>query len=142
MSKRFGMLINPDAVGTQEYLVHGSVEIECGGQLVVEDGAGILVYVWQGELWLTEEGSPKDRLLGPGGWIRLSRDGVAIGHAFARTVLTLTAPAPEHYARSIMLVEPGGDARRELYRSERERGRGIGTRLRWLWMRKIGTVPI
>jgi hypothetical protein len=133
MSKRFGMRIDADGTDAHEYLVHGSVEIERGGQLVVEDGRGLLVYVWEGDLWLTEEGGRKDRILGPGAWIRLARDGVAVGHAFRRTVLTLTAPAPVHYARSVVLVAPESGERRDLYRSAQERGRGLGARLRRLW---------
>jgi len=132
ISKRFGMRIDPDGGGSREYLVHGSVELEQGAQLVVEDGPGLLVYVWEGNLWLTEEGARQDRLLGAGSWIRLTRGGAAVGHAFKRTVLTLTAPAPEHYARSIVLVATGGE-RRELYRPARERGRSVGARLHRLW---------
>ena len=35
------------------YLINGSVGIPRGSLLRIDEGKGVLVYVWQGELWLT-----------------------------------------------------------------------------------------
>jgi hypothetical protein len=86
-----------------EYVVHGSLAMGRGSVLRVEDGAGVLIYVWEGALWLTQEGDARDRHLGAGSWFRLDRDGVTLAQATSRSTVTLTAPAPERYARRIAL---------------------------------------
>ena len=117
----------------QEYIVQGSLGLTRGSLLRVEDGRGILVYVWEGELWVTEEGERADRLLQAGEWHRIERDGAAVVYALKRSVLTLTAPEPEYYARRIVLARAGSAAPVVLYSAARVRGLHLGARLRQLW---------
>ena len=102
-----------------EYVVHGSLTLERGSVLRVEDGCDLLIYVWQGSLWLTQERDARDRYLGAGDWFRLDRDGVTLASAANRATLTVTAPQPEGYARRIALVKPGLE--QELYSGAKER---------------------
>lgn len=83
------------------YLVKGSIGMPRGSLLRIEEGQGLLVYVWEGELWLTEEGSRKDHMLQAGQWFRVARGGAAIAHAFRRSVVSLSAPTPEVPAERI-----------------------------------------
>lgn len=115
-----------------EYIVHGSLGLARGSVLRIEDGQDILLYVWEGEVWLTEHHGRVDHILKPGEWYRLERGGAAIAYALQRATITLTAPEPAYYARRIQLTRPGA-APVELYSAARERGRGLGLRLRRLW---------
>jgi hypothetical protein len=117
----------------QEYIVQGSLGLTRGSLLRVEDGQDLLVYVWEGELWLTEEGERTDRILRAGEWHRLERNGAAVGYALDRSTLTLTASEPQYYARRIVLVKAGSAVPVELYNAARERGWGLGARARRLW---------
>jgi hypothetical protein len=117
----------------QEYIVRNSVSLTRGSMLRIEDGRDMLVYVWEGEIWLTEHGERRDRLLRAGGWHRLERAGAALGYALERSVLTLTAPQPEQFARRIVLIGAGGAAPVELYNAARVHKSGLAQRLRQLW---------
>jgi hypothetical protein len=117
----------------QEYIVQGSLGLTRGSLLRIEDGQDILVYVWEGEVWLTEEGERHDRIVGPGEWYRLERNGATVAYALKRSTVTLTAPEPRYYARRLVLARAGSAAPVELYSAARDRGRGIGARLRRLW---------
>jgi uncharacterized cupin superfamily protein len=85
------------------YLVKGSIGMPRGSLLRIDDGAGMLVYVWEGELWLTQEGSRKDHMLQAGQWFRVERDGAALAHAFRNSVVSLSSPVPEVPAERIAL---------------------------------------
>lgn len=117
----------------QEYIVQGALGLTRGSLLRIEDGRDILVYVWEGEVWLTEEGERVDRIVGPGEWYRLERNGAAVAYALTRSTVTLTAPEPQHYARRIVLARAGSAAPVELYNAARERGWRIGAGLQRLW---------
>src|SRR5688572_30947027 len=82
-------------MNANEYLVEGSIPMTRGSILRVEDGRDLTLYVWEGAVWLTQEGDLRDRYVGPGEWFRLDRDGVAVAHATQRTVMSVTAPIPE-----------------------------------------------
>lgn len=118
----------------QEYVVQGSLGLTRGSMLRIEDGQDLLVYVWEGELWLTEDGEKRDRILRAGEWHRLERQGAAIGYALERSMVTLTAPEPAYYARRIVLIKAGGAAPVELYDAARDRAAGFGARWRRLWL--------
>lgn len=99
------------------YIVHGGLNLARGESLRVEDGKGILLYAWEGELWITQERDRKDHYVKPGEWFRLDRDGAALVYAMRRASITVTAPVPAYYARRITLgaraiyeraQEPGG----------------------------------
>lgn len=120
----------------EEYIVQGSLGLTRGSMLRIEDGRDILIYVWEGEIWLTEERERRDRLLKAGEWHRLERQGAAISYALERSVVTLTAPEPAQYARRILLVKAGDAAPVELYNARRERKHGLAqlaARLRRRW---------
>ncbi len=65
----------------EEFIVQGSLGLTRGSLLRIEDGRDMLVYVWEGEIWLTEERERRDRVLRAGEWHRLERQGTAIGYA-------------------------------------------------------------
>jgi len=111
------------------YIVHGSVGMTRGSVLRVEDGRGMLVYVWDGGIWLTQEGDGRDRYLAPGQWFMLDRNGVTVVHSLRRSVLTLTAPEPVLYAKRVTLSLAGRAQARVLYDASRETV-GIVQRLR------------
>jgi hypothetical protein len=120
----------------EEFIVQGSLGLTRGSMLRIEDGRDVLVYVWEGEIWLTEEGERRDRLLRAGQWHRLERQGAAIGYALRRSVLTLTAPEPEYYASRILLAKAGTAAPVELYNATKVRMPWIAALAGWarrLW---------
>jgi hypothetical protein len=86
------------------YVVHGGMGMARGSYARIEDGRGILVYVWEGELWITQEGDQRDYFVRGGEWFRLERDGAALLQATRRTHATLTAPTPQDYARRITMT--------------------------------------
>lgn len=87
-----------------EYLVQGNLQLARGGMLRVADGAGMLVYVWSGGVWITQEGDRRDRHVPAGGWFRIERDGLTLISALARSSITLTAPEPLGYEERIETV--------------------------------------
>ncbi len=113
-----------------EYIVQGSLGMPRGSSLRVEDGRGILVYVWEGEIWLTQDGSPEDHMLLAGQWFRLDRDGTAIAHSFRRSVVTMTAPDPDWHARRIVLTKGAAAAPVVLHREAVSRARHALRRFR------------
>jgi hypothetical protein len=115
-----------------EYVVHGSLAMTRGSVLRIEDGCDLLIYVWEGSLWVTQEGDTRDRHLGAGGWFRLDRDGVAIASATSRSTITVTAPEPELYAKRIALARAQNGVHVELYSAAKARPR-LGARLRRFW---------
>ena len=102
------------------YIVHGSVGMTRGSVLRIEDGKGMLVYVWDGGIWLTQERDARDRYLAPGQWFMLDRGGVTLIHSLRRSVLTLTAPQPALYAKRVTLSLAGRPVSRVLYDASRE----------------------
>jgi hypothetical protein len=121
----------------EEYIVQGSLGLTRGSLLRIVEGRDILVYVWEGEVWLTEEGERRDRLLAQGQWHRLERNGTAIAYALKRSVVTITSPEPEYYAERIVLVRAGSTGEVELYNAARARMprlAGIAARLQRLWV--------
>jgi len=103
------------------YLVKGSVGIPRGSMLRIDEGAGMLLYVWEGEVWFTQEGSAKDHVLRAGHWFRVERGGAAIAHAFRRSVVSLSSPTSEIPAKRITLVHPRGALPEVLHRVEGSR---------------------
>ena len=77
------------------------VPMSRGSVLRVEDGPGTVITVWEGELWLTQEGDRRDRYLAAGQSFRLDRPGVAVAHAMKRAVVSLAAPEEQFHKRSL-----------------------------------------
>ena len=119
-------------MNASEYVVEGSIAMTRGSILRFEDGRDLTLYVWEGAVWLTQEGDLRDRYVGPGGWFRLDRDGVAVAHATQRTVMSITAPVPERFARRIVLAKAGSTLPVELYAAVPTQP-SLGARLRRFW---------
>ena len=119
-------------MNANEVLVQGSIAMMRGSILRVEDGRDLTLYVWEGAVWLTQEGEARDRWVGAGEWFRLDRQGVAVAHATQRTVITIAAPRPELYARRIVLAKAGSAVPVELY-SAAAMQPSLGAQLRRFW---------
>jgi len=78
----------------EKFPLQDPVGIPRGSLLRIDDGAGVLVHVWEGEIWLTQEGSAEDHVLGAGQSLRLDRNGTAFAQAFQRSVVSLSAAVP------------------------------------------------
>jgi hypothetical protein len=119
-------------MNASEVLVQGSIAMTRGSILRVEDGRDLTLYVWEGAVWLTQEGDERDRWVGAGEWFRLDRQGAAIAHATQRTVMTIAAPGPELYARRIVLAKAGSALPVELYSAAAAQP-SLGALLRRFW---------
>lgn len=86
------------------YLLNGTVGVPRGSLLRIQDGGGVLVYVREGELWLTQEGSHRDHVLQAGQWFRLDRGGATLAHAFQNSVISLSPQAPNAAAPRVTLL--------------------------------------
>jgi hypothetical protein len=113
--------MKPKEMQMDGYLVHGGMDLARGSNVRIEDGAGILVYVWEGELWVTQEGDRRDYFVTPGRWFRLERNGASLLHATRRSHVTLTAPTPANYARRIAIRPTGNATPHVIYEAARER---------------------
>lgn len=118
------------------YVVHGAIRLPRGSFGIIEDGRGIEIELWDGELWVTQHADTRDHRVRAGGAFQLAREGRVIFHALRESSITLVAPVPAQYARRIVIVDAGG-ARHALYERSRE-GVGwlaaAGHRLARLWM--------
>lgn len=103
---------------SNEWIVQDMLELERGGMLRVEDGRKMLVYLWEGSAWLTQDGEARDVMLGAGSWFRIERGGVTLLYALADCRLTLTSPYEERYAAAVQAVHPGARRPRTLYQAE------------------------
>ncbi len=74
----------------QEQFGSESIGVPRGRTLRIIDGKGALLYVREGEVWLTQEGSTKDHVLSAGQSFRLDRNGMAVVYSFRRSVLGLS----------------------------------------------------
>jgi len=90
-----------------------------GSTLRIDDGAGVMLNVWEGELWLTEEGGRADHLLRAGQWIHLARGGATLAHAFRRCVVSLTANEAGCEPRCVTLTRAGSAAPAVIHRRDR-----------------------
>lgn len=57
---------------------HTTIELPQGTLLRVRDGAGVAITALRGEIWITEQDSPRDVLLRPGERFRLAQLGLAL----------------------------------------------------------------
>ena len=118
-----------------EHMVRGSTAIPRGSLLLIEHGRGVQIELWDGELWITQDGDSRDHVIGPGAKFRLEREGILLAHPLSSARITLTAPVPAHYAERIVLTL-AGSAPRVLYERSRERCgwlAGIGHRITRYW---------
>jgi hypothetical protein len=74
--------------------------------LVVDDGIGITVVVDSGEVWITEEGSFIDQILGAGQDYTIDRPGRAIVAARTESCITLRSPGIGVPPKSVERCDP------------------------------------
>lgn len=98
----------------EEYLINGSLSLEPGGRIVIDDGRGMFLYAWSGRVWVTQEGEFADRVLGRGEWMRIAQDGRCVAVALAPSAVALTSPHGDHGAGSIQHAPGRGDALRPI----------------------------
>ena len=65
-------------MGAIDYVPHGRLAIGGGSTLRVDDGKDMLVYVWHGAVWLTQERDRRDHLLKSGESFRIERTGTTL----------------------------------------------------------------
>lgn len=102
-----------------EHVVQGSLHLTHGSLLRVDDGADMVAYVWEGVVWLTQDGDLADRIVSAGEAVRLDRNGTAVLCALERSTLTLTAPRPSFFASRILHYRAGSSEARVLYDARR-----------------------
>ena len=117
-----------------EYLVHSHLHLAQGNLLRIRDGREMVVYVWSGGIWLTQEGDTADRFIGPGGWFRISTAGVTLISALGRQgTLTLTSPYQSEFAERIDIVRTASGRVQALFQS-RSRLSALRARLAKSWV--------
>lgn len=83
-------------MGAIDYVPHGRLAIASGNTLRVDAGKGMLVYVWHGAVWLTQERDQRDHLLKSGESFRLDRAGTTLLSPLGDgAVVSLTTPQPQ-----------------------------------------------
>jgi hypothetical protein len=76
------------------FVLEESIGMPRGSLLRIDGGAGVLVHVREGEIWLTQEGSRKDHVLQEGQSFRVNCGGATLAQAFQRSVVSLSVAAP------------------------------------------------
>ncbi len=87
--------------------VHGGIRLAPGSLVRIDDGKGLFVYLWDGELHVTQEGDQRDHFVRAGRSFHIQRHGVSLLHAVKYSAVTLMAALPRRYARRITLSAPG-----------------------------------
>jgi len=91
-----------------EYVAQGQINLRQGSTLRVEDGAGLVVQVWQGAVWMTQEADQRDYHLHANDWFRIDRDGATVISALREpAVVSFTALREDRYAGRIVLSGAG-----------------------------------
>jgi len=85
-----------------EYLIEGALPLWRNEELRIVDGRDLLIHVWQGSLWITQERDARDVVLQAGQSFRLDRSGVALAKAWDASILALASP---HEARPAATIE-------------------------------------
>jgi uncharacterized protein (DUF3084 family) len=76
-----------------EYVVQGHLDLVRGNMVRIEDGRGMMVRVVSGEVWITEEGDPRDRFVTAGRCVRIVSSGVTLVSALSRSSISLCSRA-------------------------------------------------
>lgn len=119
------------------YIVHGGIGMARGSLARIADGQGLVVEVWDGEVWITQEGETRDYFIRAGESLRITRQGATLLYALKNAHVTLTAPVPAYYARRITLHATGEERARVVYDRANETGglvAGLGHRLARFWV--------
>jgi hypothetical protein len=73
-----------------ENLMYASVPLRRGGLMRIADARGMLLRVRRGNVWITEEGDPRDYFLRAGGQFTISGRGTALVSALEASLLALS----------------------------------------------------
>lgn len=90
-----------------DYVVQGELQLRRGSLMRIADGAGMLVCVSRGSVWITQEGDARDRFVSAGGWFRVTRRGVTLIGALQSSVLSVRSPRESGAAGHIDVVRAG-----------------------------------
>lgn len=66
-----------------------TIDLLPGGIIRLREGAGVTVTACAGDVWITEEDSPRDVVLAPGESFTLARPGLAIVQAFRAASISI-----------------------------------------------------
>jgi hypothetical protein len=94
-----------------EYGVQAHLDLVRGNMVRIKDGRGLMVRVVSGEVWITEEGDPRDRFVTAGRHVRIVSSGVTLVSALSRSSIALSSPYEQGFARRIDLVRASRLAR-------------------------------
>jgi uncharacterized protein (DUF3084 family) len=76
-----------------EYIVQAHLDLVRGNMVRIKDGRGLMVRVVSGEVWITEEGDPRDRFVTAGRHVRIVSSGVTLVSALSRSSISLSSRA-------------------------------------------------
>ena len=76
-----------------EYVVQAHLDLVRGNMVRIKDGRGLMVRVVSGEVWITEEGDPRDRFVTSGRHVRIVSSGVTLVSALSRSSISLSSRA-------------------------------------------------
>lgn len=124
-----------------EFVIEGSLPLEEGGTLVIDEGREMLVYVWKGVLWVTQEGEPRDRVLKRGEWLRIERGGRTVVSALLPSSVALTSPYEEDCAAAIAVKSPRYEQPVALYRGRPKSLRATLNRVARAWHDFLAPAP-
>lgn len=124
-----------------EFVVNGALPLEEGGTLVIDEGREMLVYVWKGLVWLTQEGEGRDRVLKRGDWVRIERGGRTVVQALRPSSLALTSPNEEDCAEAILVSGAQKVRPVALYRGQPHSLRALLNRAARAWARFVSPAP-
>ena len=85
---------------------NGLIGMPRGSVLRIDDGAGVLVRVHEGDLWLTLDGRSEDHMLRSGECFVIGNGGAALAQCFRRSVVSLSSPGEALQARRVTLAPP------------------------------------
>ena len=120
-----------------EFVVNGSLPLEEGGMLLIDEGREMLVYVWKGLVWVTQEGDGQDRVLKRGDWLRIERGGRTVVSALLPSAVALTSPNEEHYAEAISVSAARYEQPVALYRGRPRSAGALLNRAARAWARIV-----
>jgi hypothetical protein len=122
-----------------EFVVNGALPLEQGGMVLIDEGREMLVYVWKGLVWITQEGDRQDRVLKRGDWLRIEGGGRTVVSALMPSSLALTSPNEQDYAEAISVAAPGYGQPVALYRGRPRSAAALLNRVARAWASLVST---
>ena len=81
-----------------EYVLRGNIRLERGGFVRIQGGSGTQVRVDSGEVWITQEGDPRDHLVPAGGRFIVASNRLTLVSALGGSNLEMRTPRKRSYA--------------------------------------------